>query len=132
MDSRFAHWKRPPVLAAGVFVAVFSVQVQYAPLQAGQRIWFSSPRNDTVSSNVPTLSPKPLKPPDFKDSSDAPLPFEFNEPPAAPPPLSGKLTISPAEQAQMQDVSDRRKNWILLTPAEILGATTPEKILGIQ
>ena len=32
----------------------------------------------------------------------------------------------------MQDLSDRRKNWILLTPAEILGATTPEKILGIQ
>ena len=32
----------------------------------------------------------------------------------------------------MQDLLDKRKNWMLLTPAEILGATTPEKILGIQ
>jgi hypothetical protein len=29
-------------------------------------------------------------------------------------------------------LSDRRKNWILMTPAEILVATTPEKILGIR
>ena len=60
------------------------------------------------------------------------LPFDLNGPPDAAPPLSGPLTISPAEQAQAQDLSDRRKNWILMTPAEILGATTPEKILGIR
>jgi hypothetical protein len=132
MDSRSAHLKRPPVLAAVVFVAVFSAQVQYAPLQAGQPIWFSSPKNDTVSSNVPTLSPKPLESLDFRNSSQIPLPFDLNGPPAAAPPPPGPLTISPAEQAQLQDLSDRRRNWILLTPAEILGATTPEKILGIQ
>jgi hypothetical protein len=132
MDSCSAHLKRPPVLAAVMFVAVFSAQVQYAPLQAGQRIWFSSPKNDTVSSNVPTLSPKPLESSNFKNGSDISLPFDLNGPPVAPPPLSGPLTISPAEQAQAQDLSDRRKNWILMTPAEILGATTPEKILGIR
>jgi hypothetical protein len=132
MDIRSAQLKRPPVLAAVVFVAVFSAQVQYAPLQAGQSIWFSSPRSDAVSSNVPALSPKPLEAPDFSKSSEIPLPFDFNDPQAAAPPLSGTLTISPAEQAQAQNLSDRRKNWILMTPAEILGATTPEKILGIQ
>jgi hypothetical protein len=132
MDSRSAHLKRPPVLAAVVFVAVFSAQVQYAPLQAGQPIWFSSPKNDTVSSNVPTLSPKPLESLDFRNSSQIPLPFDLNGPPAVAPPPPVTLTISPAEQAQLQDLSDRRKNWILLTPAEILGVTTPEKILGIQ
>ena len=132
MVSCFAHLKRPPVLAAVVFGAVFSAQVQYAPLQAGQRIWFSSPKNDTVSSNVPTLSPKPLESSDLKNGSETSLPFDLNGPPDATPPLSGSLTISPAEQAQAQDLSDRRKNWILMTPAEILGATTPEKILGIQ
>jgi hypothetical protein len=42
------------------------------------------------------------------------------------------LTISPAEQAQREKQSDRRNNWMLLTPAEILGVTTPEKILGVQ
>ncbi len=132
MDSRSAHLKRPPVLAAVVLVAVFSAQEQYTPLQAGQRIWFSSPRNDTVSSNVPTLSPKPLESLDFGNSAQIPLPFDLNGPPAAAPPPPGALMISPAEQAQLQDLSDRRKNWILMTPAEILGATTPEKILGIQ
>jgi hypothetical protein len=81
---------------------------------------------------VPTLSPKPLEAPDFTKSSEAPSTFDFNSPPEAAPPLSGKLTLSPAEQAQLQDLSDRRKNWILLTPAEILGTTTPEKILGIH
>jgi hypothetical protein len=40
--------------------------------------------------------------------------------------------VSPAEALRMQDLLDRRQNWMLLTPAEILGATTPEKILGIQ
>ena len=32
----------------------------------------------------------------------------------------------------MQELLDRRKNWMLLTPAEIIGATTREKLLGIQ
>jgi hypothetical protein len=81
---------------------------------------------------MPTLSPKPLESPDFKNGSEMSSPFDLNGPPDAAPPLSGPLTISPTEQAQMQDLSDRRKNWILMTPAEILGATTPEKILGIR
>jgi hypothetical protein len=132
MNSRFVHLKRPPVLTAVVFVAVFSAQVQYAPLQAGQPIWFSSPGSDAVNSNVPTLSPKPPESPDFGNNSEIPVPFDLDGPPVAVPPRSGKLALSPAEQAQMQDLSDRRKNWILLTPAEILGTTTPEKILGIH
>jgi len=106
--------------------------VQYAPLQAGQPIWFSSPRNDTVSSNVPALLPRLLESPDFRNGSEISLPFDFNGPPVAAPPLPGAPMLSPAEQAQLQDQSDRHKNWILLTPAEILGTTTPEKILGIQ
>jgi hypothetical protein len=132
MDFRSAHLKRPPVLAAAVFVAVFSAQVRYAPLRAGQPIWFSAPRNDTVSSNVPTLLPKPLESLDFGSSAQISLPFDLNGPLVDAPPPPVALTISPAEQAQLQDVSDRRKNWMLLTPAEILGATTPEKILGIK
>jgi hypothetical protein len=132
MDSRSAHFKRPPVLAAVVFVGVFSAQVQYIPLQAGQSIWFSTPRSDTVSSNVPTLLPKSLESLDFGNSAQIPLPLDLNGPPAAAPAPPGALIISPAERAQLQDLSDRRKNWILLTPAEILGATTPEKILGIK
>jgi hypothetical protein len=132
MDSRSAHLKRPPVLAAVMLVVVFFVQMQYAPLRAGQRIWFSTPKEDTISSNVPTLSPKPLKPLDFGNDSQIPLPFDLDGSPAVALPPPAALTASPAEQAQLQDWSDRRRNWILMTPAEILGATTPEKILGIH
>ena len=132
MDSRSAHLKRPPVLAAVAFVAVFSIPVHYVPLQAGKPIWFSSPRNDTVSSNVPTLLPKSLESLDFKNGSQIPLPFDLDGPPVVAPPPPVGPTISPAEQAQLQDLSDRRNNWVLLTPAEILGVTTPEKILGIH
>ena len=132
MDFRSAHLKRPPVLAAGVFVAVFSAQVQYAQLQTGQRIWYSSPKNDTVSSNVPTPLPKLLESLDCGNSGRIPLPLDLDGPPADAPPMPDALTIPPAEEAQLLDMSDRRKNWILMTPAEILGTTTPEKILGIQ
>jgi hypothetical protein len=132
MDSRSAHLKRPSVLAAVMLVAAYSFQVQCAPLQPGQAICFSTPRNDTVSSNMPSLSPQSLEALDFSKSSDAPLPLDFNEPPVDTPSLSVPMTISPAEKAQLQVLSDRSKNWILLTPEEILGATTPEKILGIQ
>jgi len=132
MNSRFVHLKRPPVLAAVMFVAAFSVQVQYAPLRAGQAILFSSPINDAAGSNMPSLSPQSLESPDFGNSAQIPSPFDLSGPPVDVPPLPRPLMISPAEQAQLQDLSDRRKNWMLMTPAEILGATTPEKILGIQ
>ncbi len=132
MVFRSAHLKRPVVLAAVVCVGVFSAQVQYVPLQAGQRIRFSSPKNDTVSSNVPAISPRSLESLDFENTAQIPLPFDLNGPPADAPPMPDTLTIPPADQAQLLDLSDRRKNWILMTPAEILGATTPEKILGIQ
>jgi len=55
-----------------------SAQVQYAPLQAGQHIWFSTPKNDTVSSNVPALTPKPSESLDFGNNSQIPLPFDLN------------------------------------------------------
>jgi hypothetical protein len=132
MDSRSAHLKHPPVLAVGVLLAVFFAQVHCAPLQAGQAILFSSPIGDTVGSNAPSLSLKPVESLDFGNSSQIPLPLDLNGPPVVVPPLPGPRTISPTEQAKLQDLSDRRRNWILLTPAEILGATTPEKILGIQ
>ncbi len=132
MDSRSAHLKRPPVLAVGVLLAVFFAQGQCTPLQAGQVILFSSPIGDTGGSNAPALSPKLPGLPDFEDSSQMPAPFGLNAPQIDASPLPRPLTISPVEQAQLRDFMDRRKNWMLMTPAEILGTTTPEKILGIQ
>jgi hypothetical protein len=132
MDFRSAHLKRPPVLAAVVLVGCFSPKCNTRRSRRDNPFGFLHPRNDTVSSNVPTLSPKSLESLDFGNSAHIPLPFDLDGPPVDTPPPPVALTISPAEQAQLQDLSDRRKNWILLTPAEILGTTTPEKILGIQ
>ena len=81
---------------------------------------------------MPSLSPKPPESLDFGNTLQAPPSFNFSGPPVDTPLPVGVPVVSPAEALRMQDLLDRRKNWMLLTPAEILGATTPEKILGIQ
>ena len=128
MGFNFAYLKRVLPLAA-VLVVVFSVQAQHASFRRGQSILFSSPESDTVFSNMPSLSPQS---PDFGNTLQAPSSFNFSGPPVDTPLPPDMPVVSPAEALRMQDLQDRRKNWMLLTPAEILGATTPEKILGIQ
>jgi hypothetical protein len=131
MGFSFAYLKRVLPLAAAVLVAVFSAQAQRAALRPGQSILFSSPEGDTVFSNMPSLSPKPPESLDLGNTLRAPPPFSFSGPPVDTPLPVGAPVVSPAEALRMQDLLDKRKNWMLLTPAEILGATTPEKILGI-
>jgi len=43
----------------------------------------------------------------------------------------GRNLVSPEESRQWQKMLDEKKNWALSTPAEIMGVTTPEKILGL-
>jgi hypothetical protein len=132
MDFSFAYLKRVLPLAAAVLGAVFSVQAQRAALRPGQSILFSSPESDTVFSNLPSLSPKPPESLDFGNTLQAPPSFSFSGPSVDTPLPVGVPVVSPAEALRLQDLLDKRKNWMLMTPAEILGATTPEKILGIQ
>ena len=132
MGFSFAYLKRVLPLAAAVLVAVFSVQAQRAALRPGQSILFSSPESDTVFSNMPSLSPKPPESLDFGNTLQAPPSFSFSGPSVDTPLPVGVPVVSPAETLRLQDLLDKRKNWMLMTPAEILGATTPEKILGIQ
>jgi len=126
-----AYWKRglPLVVAGGV---VFSVQAQRATLYPKQSILFSSPASNPGFSNMPSLSPKPPESLDFGKTLQAPSPLDFNNPPVDMPLPAGPPVVSRAEASRRQDLLDRRKNWLLMTPAEILGATTPEKIMGIQ
>jgi hypothetical protein len=131
MGLSLAYLKRGlPLAAAGV--AVFSVQAQHAAFRPGQSILFSSPDSDTVFSNLPSLSPKPPESLDFGNTLQAPPTFNFSDLDVERPMPMGVPVVSPAEALRMQELLDRRKNWMLLTPAEILGATTPEKIMGIQ
>jgi hypothetical protein len=118
--------------SAAALVAVFSVQAQHAAFRPGQSILFSSPESDTVFSNMPSLAPKPPESLDFGSTLEAPPSFNFSGPSVDTPLPMGVPVVSPAEALRMQELLDRRKNWMLLTPAEILGATTPEKIMGVQ
>ena len=131
MGFNLAYLKRVLPLAAAL-VVVFSVQAQRAAPRPRQSILFSSPESDTVFSNMPSLAPKPPESLDFGNTLEAPPSFSFNGSPVDTPLPAGAPVISRAEALRLQDLLDRRKNWMLLTPAEILGTTTPEKIMGIQ
>jgi hypothetical protein len=111
---------------------VFSAQAQRAVFPPGQPILFSSPDSDAVASNAPPLSAKPTEPLDFANALQIPSSFNFNRSSAAAPASpSDAPVILPSESQRLQDLLDKRRNWMLLTPAEILGVPTPEKILGI-
>jgi hypothetical protein len=131
MGFTFAYLKRvTPLAVTGAMV--LSVQAQHSTYRPGQSILFSTPVSDTASSNTPSLSPQPPESPDFGGTVHAPAPIDFNGPVVDTPLPAGPSMIPPPEESLSQDTLDQRKNWLLMTPAEILGATTPEKILGIQ
>jgi hypothetical protein len=114
-------------LLAGTWMAVaLSIEAQQPAANAGQSIIFSSPDNSGVSSNLASLATQSSSPLNFQDNfqSASPVPT-FDNPPAAPP-------LAPGEGQQLQKRLERRKDWVFMTPAEILGVTTPEKILHIQ
>lgn len=129
MASSFASskWRRLAGAAAVVLLSAMQTTVR-----GGQPILFSSPDNDSASTNIPALTPQaPIVTP-FDGSSLLPH-LDANGPsPALPPPVPAEPTISPGEAQQLQTLLDKRQNWTMLTPAEILNVPTTDKILGVQ
>jgi hypothetical protein len=125
------YWKHGLLLAAITGGLVFPAFAQRPARRAVQPILFSAPVSDGVGSNTSSLLPRLPESLDLTDVADAPVQFNFNRSsPMEPlPPMTPWL--SAAETARERDSLDRRRNWALLTPAEILGVVTPEKILGI-
>jgi hypothetical protein len=118
MDRGFSFLKRwLPV--AGAVAAVWCAQAQ-SLMRPGQAIIFSAP-DDTDSSSTPP-SAEPPAAPSFADTVRAPQ-FNFPNPSMRAAPLPVVPAISP--------VQDTRADWALMTPAEILGVDTSEKILKI-
>ncbi len=97
----------------------------------GQPILFSSPDSAAVATNLPSLTPKA---PDLGGAADITASaFDFNAPPSSPPRSAPRGRMpAPVPTGQLQALLDRRENWTLLTPAEILDVPTPEKILGVR
>lgn len=114
-----------PLLAGAWIVVALSVEAQQPATNAGQSIIFSSPDNGRGSSNPTPFSTKSSSP-NFRDSfqSASPVPT-FDDLSVAPPP-------APGEGQQLQRLPERRKDWVFMTPAEILGVTTPGKNLQTQ
>ena len=110
-------------------VAIFSVQAQGVGSRRGEAILFSAPAgDDTDATNLPSLSPKPPGALDLEDIAQVPGNFNYNQLDTAGLPPFRMPAISSGESARQRDL---QRNWTLLTPAEILGAATPEKMMGI-
>jgi hypothetical protein len=127
MGFILAYLKRGLPFAALASAAAVFVQAQGAETRQGQPILFSSPVSDDVATNdMPSLSPKPPEAADLEGIAHAPENFNLN--------LGGEsapLPMGPGFSGETAQEQDRRRNWTLLTPAEILGAATPEKMMGI-
>lgn len=135
MVSSFANWTRRWLLAGAAAAAMWLPGTRTAG-QGAQPILFSSPDSDTITSNLPSLTPKAPDLSSFSAENVAPL-LNFGASPSAasasaPPAPVPAPPLSPAAAERLQTLLDRRNNWTLLTPAEILNVPTPEKILGIR
>jgi hypothetical protein len=120
------------LLPVGVVLAVVNTaKSQPAERSPGQAILFSSPDDDNVSSNMPSLVAKPPGLLDFANEIESPT-LKFGVASGAGTPPAPRLPdVSPSQFQRMQRMLDERKNWALMTPEEILGVPTQEKILGI-
>jgi hypothetical protein len=127
MNFRVANLKLRLFVGA-LSAADLSAVAQNDAAQPGQAIIFSAPQNGGVPATTPSTSPDNSAEQNPQNMSAAPpVIFNFNSPEDAPPP--GPQMVSPAEQLRLQKLQEDRNNWMLMTPEEILGVTTPEKIL---
>ncbi|HEY1786879.1 MAG TPA: hypothetical protein VGJ73_01925 [Verrucomicrobiae bacterium] len=113
------------LVAAATGMALF-VPVQTIA-QQGQPILFSTPDSGEASTNVPSLTPQP---PELPAGINADSDSSFYQPPV-PNVMPQQPLPSPRDIANMQKQLDDKENWALLTPAEILGVPTPEKMMGL-
>jgi len=131
MASNLANLKWWLLLAGAAVATVLPAPAQ-APMRQGQPILFSTPDNDEVTTNVPSFSAEPPILSGFAGAVQAPT-LNFNAAPrTAPLPAPSAPVVATARAAQLQRQLDERKNWTMLTPEEILGLPTPEKMLGLQ
>ena len=112
---------------------VFAAGVMVSDAGAQQKIIFSKPEGD-VAEKANSFMPPSSQRSGGAGSFNAPTPFfrgtsaeSYDVLPGAPT----ANTVSPEEARRWKKALDARKNWTLLTPEEILGVPTAEKILGL-
>jgi len=103
--------------------AVFSAQAQTL-MRPGHSIIFSATSDDNAAADAQAPAAQPPAAPGFADMVRAPD-FSF-KPPAPTNPRPPERPAAPPTPTQ-----NPRANWAFMTPAEILGLSTPENILKI-
>lgn len=94
---------------------------------AQQPILFSKPAESVEEKANSFMLEQPLKLRGRAGQFNAPKPlFSFDPEPSLPPP---ERPTVPSQS--LKEALNKRKNWTLMTPEEIIGLPTPEKILGL-
>ena len=112
-------------LALGVpcWASAQSAAPQERPIQ------FSSPDGGDESVESPSLINKPAPLPDFSGAPQSSSSvFNFGAPEMKEP-LPPPQNFQPSQQ--QRDAAAAKKDWILMTPEEILGVKTPEQMMGV-
>ncbi|MEI9864283.1 MAG: hypothetical protein WDN00_06955 [Limisphaerales bacterium] len=92
-------------------------------VSAQQSIIFSSPQTNIPQPTTPDNSQPGILP----GTLQAPMQFFNFNPPRDQPPAMAAPADSP-QQLRMKKLLQERKNWALMTPEEILGTSTMEKM----
>lgn len=93
---------------------------------SGQPILFSTPESGATQSQTPSLTPENAQLPRLPSSLQAPDSLlDFNASSDLPPPPS----MAAPQNQRLKRWQEERKNWALMTPAEILGVTPAEEML---
>ncbi len=108
------------VFAAGVMLAL--------PAVAENTIQFSKPVDPELVNRANASVPTPTQRRSVVGGVSAPT--DVFSSPANDLPQSVPVMMMPPTEA-MKEALNRRDNWTLLTPAEIMGVPTAEKILGL-
>lgn len=125
MDSRWINLKCCGLV---VMLAAGWSSLACAQASSGQAIQFSSPDGNDDATASPSLTPKAAPLPDFTGAPQSSTVFNFS-PPGATEALPRPQIFPPSQQAR--DLAEQKKNWVLMTPAEILGVKQPDDLLGV-
>lgn len=108
-------------------MAVCGLVLSASAQDAGQAIVFSAPQSDDTQAATPSLAPRSPDLPTLPGTLMAPM-STFSSGSG----LSASQLPPPAyssEQQRQKQLQAERRNWTLMTPEEILGVTTAEKLL---
>ena len=109
-------------------MATGALVLSAAAQDSGQNIIFSAPKADDTQAVTPSLVPQNSELPTLPSTLLAPV-SAFPSSPSLPGERLPPPPVNFSEQQRLKQLQAERRNWTLMTPAEIFGVTTAEKLL---